>query len=142
VPRIDEEIVIGAPPQRVWEILVDFPAHQEWNPFLRFDHGSTVVGERLAIQITLPGRDPMRFQPRLVACEPQRRYAWLGRAPIPKLFDGQHEFGLDPVPDGTRLRQFEVFRGILPPLMRSTLRQTRAGFALMNAALKERAEQG
>ena len=32
--KIRTEIEISAPPERVWEVLVDFPGYAGWNPFM------------------------------------------------------------------------------------------------------------
>jgi hypothetical protein len=34
VRTIDTSIVIDSPPAAVWEILVDFAAYEQWNPFI------------------------------------------------------------------------------------------------------------
>ena len=33
---LDTSIDIDAPPQRVWDVLLDLRAWQEWNPFIPF----------------------------------------------------------------------------------------------------------
>jgi len=41
------DIEIEATPERVWSILLDFPSHPDWNPFVRSIKGVAQVGERL-----------------------------------------------------------------------------------------------
>jgi hypothetical protein len=76
-----------------------------------------------------------------VRIEEEHELTWLGRLLVPRLFDGQHSFVLEPGPDGgTRFTQSELFRGVLVPLMGGLLRSTLRGFDAMNEALRERAE--
>jgi hypothetical protein len=61
---------------------------------------------------------------------------------VPGLFDVRHHFEIDPLgDDGSRLRQFEHFSGVLMPSMRGVLRDTQAAFELANEAIKQRAER-
>ena len=66
-----------------------------------------------------------------------------GPAGLPGLFDAEHVFTMEAREEGgTRLRQHEVFRGVLVPLAaRSLDRGTLPAFEAMNSALKRRAEQ-
>jgi hypothetical protein len=140
---IQHEVVINAAAETVWRNLVDFPSHAAWNPVMRFERGTTIVGERLAVQIRPPGGRETRFTPVLVECDPPNRYAWRGRLGPPGVLDGLHQFFLTEMSPGqTLLRQEESFSGILVPLLGSTLRKTQHGFEMMNAALKSRAEGG
>lgn len=58
------------------------------------------------------------------------------------LFGGEHYFKIENLDNDTRVRfvQGENFKGILVPFMGSMLKDTEAGFRLMNQALKSRAE--
>jgi hypothetical protein len=72
-----------------------------------------------------------------------RRLRWLGHLLVPGIFDGEHGFTLEPLPEGgVRLTQQEDFRGVLVLLLaRSLDRRTLPAFERMNQALKQRAEQ-
>ncbi|QSW99670.1 SRPBCC domain-containing protein [Haloterrigena alkaliphila] len=133
---------IDAPPEVVWDVLLEFESYPEWNPFVRAIEGDPTKGEHLRVRIDPPDSRGMTFKPEVVAVEENRRLAWLGRLVVPFAFDGYHEFRLEPVGDGerTRLLHRETFRGALVPLLlnRDSLE---AGFAAMNAAVKERAER-
>src|SRR5437870_334548 len=71
---------------------------------------------------------------------PNRELRWLGRLGLPRLFDGEHIFQIEPLgPTRTRFIQRERFRGLLVPLMaRSLNRDARRGFEEMNHALQAR----
>ena len=137
---IETEITVAAPPGAVWGVLTDLAAYPEWNPFLVAATGRPEVGQRLEIRFAPPGRKPMTMRPTVQEAEPERRLVWLGHLLVPGLFDGRHEFLLEPTDEGgTRVVQREEFRGVLVPLLGSKLfDQTERGFRAMNEALADR----
>ena len=136
------EIEVAAPPERLWQVLTDFDAYPDWNPFIRSIEGAAQVGSRLAVRIEPPGAREMTFKPTVQAVEPARELRWLGRLLMPGLFDGEHRLAIEPL-DGERSRfvQSERFSGLLVGLFAKTLAATERGFREMNAALKRRAEK-
>ncbi len=136
------EIQIAAPPERVWNILMDFPRYGQWNPFVRSLQGTPQVGETLRVFIHPPGGRGMQFRPKVLTVEPAHEFRWKGKLLVSGLFDGEHFFLLEQMPDGhVRFTQGELFSGLLVPLMKRSLEgPTRAGFVAMNEALKRRAE--
>jgi hypothetical protein len=136
------EIEIAAPAPRVWDVLMDFAAYPQWNPFIRRIAGVASPRMRLRVQIQPPGGRAMTFHPTVRRVEEPRHFSWRGRTLVPGLFDGEHFFELEPAGgDRVRFVHGEVFRGLLVPVLAKTLRTTtRQGFELMNAALKARAE--
>ncbi len=137
------EIDIDAPVERVWQVLMDFEAFREWNPFIRRISGKAEVGARLDVTIGASGTRGMRFRPKVMKVAPNREFRWLGRVGLPGLFDGEHIFELKPLSSiGTRFVQRERFRGIFVPfLARSLDRDARRGFEEMNRALRARASR-
>ncbi len=139
---IHTQIEVAADARRVWEVLIDFGAYREWNPFLIGIRGEARAGTRLAVDTLFPGRRAMRFRPLVLRADPLRELRWRGRFRVPGLFEGEHIFGIARLRTGrVRFTQREMFRGLLVPIFRRThLDATRRGFAEMNRALKERAE--
>lgn len=141
---ISTEILIDAPPVRVWAVLADFAAYAAWNPFMPEIYGMLQAGTRLRVRIVPPGSSGMTFRPRLLTVTPEKELRWRGHLLVPGLFDGEHRFLLEPADGGQRtlLRHGESFSGLLLPVIFSARAQaaTRAGFEAMNAALKRRAE--
>jgi hypothetical protein len=135
------EILTSA--ERVWDVLTDFAAYPDWNPFIRRISGSLEPGARLEVRLEPPGARGATVRPRVLAVQPNRELRWLGRLLVPGLFSGEHLFLIEPV-EATRVRfvQRERFGGILVPFTRKTLAATRTGFEHMNIALKSRAERG
>lgn len=139
--HIDTEILIQASPQRVWQVLTDFAAYPEWNPFIVSLQGTAEWGQRLRVKIrTGEGKEHV-FKPVVLQATPPTRLRWLGRLGLPGLFDGEHDFELEPRGEATLLHQRETFQGYLVPVLWRTVEPaTRAGFEAMNRELKARAE--
>ena len=140
--RLTTECTIEASAARVWDVLTDFEAFPRWNPFIRAIDGVLAPRARLTVRIQPPGGRAVTFRPRVLRVLPDAHLSWRGRTLVPGLFDGEHTFDIEPHgTDGVRFVHAETFRGLLVPLLASTLRTTtRAGFEQMNAALKTRAE--
>jgi hypothetical protein len=134
-------VEIDAPPDRVWNVLVDLPAYPAWNPFIVRASGRVAVGETLVLHMALPDREPMVIEPRLLVVEPERELRWKGRLLLPGLFDGEHGFTLVPLDGGrTRVEHWEEFGGVLLPIARGLVHNaTVEAFHALNAALAERA---
>jgi|SRR5215211_547659 hypothetical protein len=141
--QLRAEVEVEASPERVWEVLADFAAYRQWNPFITQAAGQAVPGSRLELRMRLPGRRPMTIRPEVLEAEPGRRLRWLGRLLVPGLFDGEHRFTLEPAGSGrVRVVQQEEFRGLAArPVLAVIGKPTLAGFELMNQALKDRVEQ-
>lgn len=138
---VSTSIAIAASQQRVWDILTDFAAYPEWNPFMTSVTGSLNVGGKLNVRIQPPGGKAMTFKPTLKVVKPHQELRWLGRLIVPGLFDGEHYFRLSPNQGGTMLNHGENFGGLIVKITGSSmLKQTEQGFIAMNDALKRRAE--
>src|SRR5438105_4520664 len=135
--HIRTDVLIQAPPDKVWEVLTDFSSHASWDPFLSGIEGKVALGERLAVHF----RQGMTFRPVVTELRPGRVLEWLGKLFIGGLFDGRHRFELIPEGDATRFVQSEVFSGVLVPLLKKVLADTERNFAALNSALKQRAEE-
>jgi len=141
VREIVTEIAIAAPPEKVWEILMDFPSYGDWNPFVTAIEGEARVGEQLAASLRLPGGKNRGFKPTVTAVEPERLFQWFGKVGFDVLFGGRHSFRLSPTEHGTRFEHSERFTGVLASMMfRLMGRRTEAGFRAMNDAIKARTE--
>ncbi|MDP1771434.1 MAG: SRPBCC domain-containing protein [Methylobacter sp.] len=84
----------------------------------------------------------MTFRPTVLVALPNHELRWLGHFLLPRVFDGEHYFKIEPVSSGrVRLIHGEKFSGILVGLAKSKLEgETKSGFIAMNQALKNQAE--
>ncbi|GIE91532.1 SRPBCC domain-containing protein [Actinoplanes regularis] len=132
------EVDIAAPPEDVWQHLIDLRAYRAWNPFITEAAGNVAVGERLTIRVQAGDR-ASTLRPTVTVADPGRVFEWIGQIGIPGLFSGRHRFELAPNGTGCRLVHSETFHGLLVrPLRRSLETATRAGFEAMNDALAHR----
>jgi hypothetical protein len=134
-------IDIDAGPQAVWDVLTDFAAYPEWNPFMDRIDGTAEVGRRLVVHLAGRGGRGTTFRPTVLVATPGEELRWVGRLGPGGLFDGVHSFVLTAQPDGTtRLTHGERFTGILVALFKGATANSRAGFEAFNEALRRRVE--
>ncbi len=139
--QINTEIEIAAAPTVVWEILTELDEFENWNPFVVEAHGDVVAGEKLVVSIRPPGKRAQTFRPTVTVVDPDRKFEWLGKLGVSGVFDGRHQYVLEPTAEGTKFIQREEFTGVLAGLLiRMIGEATREGFESMNHALKDRAE--
>lgn len=130
------ETHIQAPPDRVWEVLVDFAAHPSWNPLMASIAGEAREGARLEVAF----RNGWTMRPTVTRAQPGRVFEWFGRLAFGGLFDGRHRFELIEEEGGTRLVHGEEFTGLLVPFSGKLLADTERGFTAFNDAIRARAE--
>ncbi len=140
--ELNTEILISAPAERVWEILMDFERYPQWNPFVRTISGEATEGSRLKVNIKPEGGVGMTLTPLVVDSSKNQKFGWRGKLFIGGIFDGIHEFIIhDQGETGVRFVHREEFTGLLVPILWPMLEtKTRLGFEGMNVALKARAE--
>lgn len=142
--EIRAEVEIDAPAERVWQMLSNFAAYPNWNPFIRRISGRAKTDSRLEVYMQPSGARGMSFKPVVRRCDANRELRWQSRLwGIPYLLDGEHHFIIEPV-DNRRVRfvQRETFKGLLVPVFAGYLdRDVRRGFEEMNQALKAHAEK-
>lgn len=140
--EIRTEIIINANVDKVWTILTDFESYPNWNPFMKYFKGTPKEGNKVEVKIVPPNSNSMIFKPTILNFTPNKELRWLGRLFIPGLFDGEHIFELISNEDGTTtFIQREKFNGILVPLLKNSLDNTKAGFDAMNKKIKEICEE-
>jgi hypothetical protein len=111
VGKLHTAIDIDATPERVWEVLTDFAAYPQWNPFMEIT-GTPRVGERLKVRLQPSGGRGMTFT-------------------IERVGDHRVRF----------VQQERFRGVLVRLLAGSLDRHTLPGFEQMNQALKRRAEQ-
>jgi demethylmenaquinone methyltransferase/2-methoxy-6-polyprenyl-1,4-benzoquinol methylase len=135
--RIEAEVEIEAPAERVWEVLIDFAAYPGWNPFMAEVHGEARLGAILRARLEAPGAPRLRARLRVTKVEPPCELRWTGTRGLVR---GERVITITPVDDGrVRLAQYTDFAGLLAQLL-GFLDRYEPAMAAMNAALKARAE--
>jgi hypothetical protein len=138
---ITRSVEIDATPAAVWYTLTDTASYPGWNGFITKLEGDLTVGETLLVRIQPPNGRAMTFKPKVLAVESEHELRWLGRFLVPGLFDGEHSFRIEALPEGrSRFTQSEHFTGLLVGPFKRMLGKTSLGFDEMNSSLKARAE--
>ncbi len=137
------EIEIDASDELVWQVLTDFEAYPEWNPFIHRASGRAKPGALLEVAVAPPGAREMTVRPIVLWVEPRRELRWAGRLLLPGSYDGEHSYLIEPLgPNRVRLVHQELFEAEqTPAVMQSLVRREKLGFEEMNQALKTRAEE-
>jgi uncharacterized protein YndB with AHSA1/START domain len=127
------ETIVAAPPERVWELLIDVAAWPSWNP----DVKSTSWNGRLEPGTTFrwkagPGTIVSTFR----HVDPPRKVGWTGKTMGIKAV---HVHRLEPTESGTRVVSEESWAGLpvrlLPGRMAANLQASlEAGLAYLKTA--------
>lgn len=138
--EVKTEIIINAPKEKVWAVMMDFSAYPEWSTFIRSIEGEAKLGGRLKNTLRLTTSDQI-FKPVITRMEEGNAFEWLGSLPL-GLFKGRHYFMLESTgPQQTKLIHGEIFSGLLRALIMNKIGEdTIKGFQAWNKALKNRVE--
>lgn len=105
------EMVIPAPPEAIWAVLMDTESYEEWNPvFVKVD-GAYSEGEKVANTVRFPDGSDVEMKATVRALEVARELRQYGGTPGLMTFD--HHWLLEPIEGGTRVTQHEVDRGLI-----------------------------
>ena len=138
---IDAWIDIEASPDRIWEVLVDFPKWRIWNAFIPLVEGKLQKRQTLSIQVSPPGLKTMTFRPKVFSLIQNKEIVW-GGSFLWIIYRGEHLFLLEQLNENrTRFRQIERFHGPMVLFMGSMIKKTEKGYHQMNNALKKRVEE-
>ena len=139
---LHSELGVGAPAGIVWEVLVDLPGWERWNPVM-WAVGKLAAGEQLRVTIALPGSKQVRIDPAVIQLDEGRQLRWLSDVLFRGILDIEQGFRVVAEDIGRcRLEQFAVFRGLLADAVVWLNRKPiETGIQTMNRALKREAER-
>lgn len=104
------EVTIQAGPEEVWAVLTDPTSYKDWNPILVSVKGEFEEGAMLAVDMSNPDGTTTPMNPIVKQLIPNERLNQFGG--IPGVLTYDHTWSLEPVDGGTRVVQFEKYRGI------------------------------
>jgi hypothetical protein len=136
--EIKTELNINAPAKDIWRKLMNFSEYSSWNSFITKITGAQVVGSKLSVEISPPGKKSSLFNPTLIQLDENKAMRWVGAMGSEKLFRGEHYFCLESIDETTtRFIHGEIFSGWLSkPLLAMMGKSIRAGFVAMNEGLQ------
>ncbi len=127
------EVYIPAPPEEIWQVLMDTAKYPEWNPTFVQVQGSYEEGAKVINTVNSP-HGPMIINAVIQAFVPNTELRQSGGPPGIITFD--HRWLLKPDKDGTCVIQHEVDRGLYLWFWNSEWVQP--AYERASAALKER----
>jgi len=128
---------IAAPPQRVWELLVDAPGYRGWNASVVSIEGPIELGRTIKLVSAVnPGRT---FVLKVAAMDPPHRMVWAGGMPL-GLFTGTRTFVVEPAGAGCRFSMSEVYTGLMSGLIFKSIPDLNNSFKQFAESLKTAAE--
>jgi hypothetical protein len=136
---IQSKIEIDAPAKTVRSVLYQFDDYPKWNPFIVRVDGVVQQGGDVVVTVKPVGKDQISGTTTIVS-KTDNRLEWRGSLAIPGLFTGDHEFIIEEIDaNRTMFYQNEKMSGLIIPFF--NFKPEEAGFAAMNEALKQKAEQ-
>ena len=104
------EITMQADPDQVWAVLTDSTSYKDWNPILVSVDGEFVEGRTLSVEMKNPDGSITMVSPTVRKLVPNVELNQVGGIPGVLTFD--HVWRLEAIDGGTRVTQFEEYRGI------------------------------
>jgi hypothetical protein len=140
--RLHTQIEIDASAERVWEVLANFSAYHEWNPFLQQISGDARPGAKLTVRVVQEGKRAATFRICIKTVDQPRELRWTSGLPVPLMFESEHYLCIRELgPDRVVVEQGETFRGVFVRFLPAKMQQSAVrSFEAMNAALKRRIE--
>jgi hypothetical protein len=142
--EINTEIIINAPKKAIWNILTDFPAYSEWNPFLIKVIGEASPGSNVFFVAKSEGAI-VPVIANIMEYEFEKIISW-GGPPFSWfriVFGAEHFFIIEEItPTQCRFRNNERMEGMVADAMWALIEKSEPAYHAMNQALKKRAEAG
>lgn len=139
--ELRSEVEIDVEPAQVWSILIDFPKHEQWNPFWCRIKGQAHPSARVSYVLTPPGGHSMSVKRYIDAYEEANELRWNGGYGWGWLLRSEQTFRLSRAGERrARLIVAENLRGPGVTGINSVSMVIARGQALMNQALKRHLE--
>jgi hypothetical protein len=137
----ERSVTIAAPPEVVWEILIDLPSYSSWNSYSPRAVGSIREGGVVTIDAQL-GEEVQVVDNRVTRFDPESALCWHSMNWFESLARGTRCRFLEPIDtDTTFFRHHEIMEGPLAWLIEKIYRpRIEAGLEQMNEDLKRAAE--
>ena len=137
----EHSVTIEAPPETVWEILIDLPSYASWNSYSPSAVGSIREGGVVTIDAQL-GEEIRVVDNRVTRFDPESALCWHSMNWFEHLARGTRCRFLEPIGmNATLFRHHEIMEGPLAWLIEKIYRpRIEAGLAQMNGDLKRAAE--
>ena len=133
---------VKAPASIVWEILADVAGWPNWSTLYSRASGVIGYGERLKLELVLPGQAPVAIEPVIFEWEPHEAIHWRTKA-MAGLIDNVRFLEVESLSEaGCIFSNGEIFGGFMGPSREAVKQRSalRRGFTALGEAMRERAE--
>jgi hypothetical protein len=128
---------INAPPEKVWDILVDATKYSAWDSGVEKVEGDIKPGNTIKVYSkAAPGQ---AFPVKVAEFIPPYKMVWSGGMPL-GLFKGVRTFTINAAGEGTSFRMREEFTGPMLPLIWKSMPDLGPSFQQFANGIKARAE--
>ena len=134
---VHHEISINASPEKVWKVLTDMNAYDQWNPTMKLVNGEIKVGNKVTYQFTQDENNISEIPATVKQIIPNKLLNQSGGIPLVLTYN--HKYILEPENDGTKVTIHEDYSGIGVNFWNPKL--VELAYARLNKALKKRAEK-
>jgi len=138
--KIEHRLGVQAPADIIWPIMSDLSSWPDWNPLYPAAKGEIHIGERLTLDVAVPGQPVRTIQPRVLDWAPNDHIHW--RLTLMRgLVTSTRYLEIEVMGETNCIvSNGELFDGPLHRLVRGQRRALREGFTAMGEAIKTRAE--
>jgi hypothetical protein len=140
--KIEHRLGVRAPAGIVWEILSDVPGWTEWSTLYTRASGVIGFGERLKLEVRLPGHEPQAIEPVIFEWEPHEVIHWKLKS-MAGLIENVRFMEVEALSEnGCIFSNGEIYGGLMGP-SRAAIKQRsaiRQGFQALGEAMRDRAE--
>lgn len=105
----EAEIIIAAPPEKVWAVLMDTDSYPDWNPTFVAVSPPYALGKKISSRVMKPDGAFIDMTPTVTALVANRELRQSGG--LPGVLTYHHAWLLEPLNGGTRVRQVDIDRG-------------------------------
>jgi len=143
VKTVETEIVIDAPVEEIWKVLIEGDAYPNWNPFINKVSDDIYEGNKLKMTLSPEFSSEGEVEIKVGQLWFGKTMVWISRPLMTDLLSGRHYFKTEEMPDGKiKFINLETYSGILLYLAMPFIEpKARQGFEAMNIALKAEAER-
>jgi hypothetical protein len=139
---VGTRVDVSAPVGVLWEVLTDFDAYSQWNPFTPSAQGKLMVREPVRLRVQIPGHRALWQTEWINRVEPGRCLYWGTHFGHRALLTANRSQEVESISESrSRYTTADRFSGLLVPLVFAIFgRGLEEGFESVGLALKERCE--
>ncbi len=139
--KIEHRIGVKTPAPVIWEMIADVPGWAAWNPLYPKAQGKIGFGERLTLEVAIPGEKPRTIRPTVTDWTPNEQILWR-LSLLGGLIRSVRYIEIETLDNGNVIfSNGEIFEGPLMRLIgRKQQRAIKAGFTAFGETVRDRAE--